>query len=61
VTYVIDKVAPLTKAHNMREYIECGSKVLHILTSGTRWRWVVSFMNWLLCPQYLYILASEGK
>jgi hypothetical protein len=58
----------LTKYHGMKTYsllklsiklLRCisGQEVqLHTYNTGTRWRWVVSFMPWLLClqksPQY---------
>jgi hypothetical protein len=47
----------LTKHHAMKAYSGSGGTAPHILDLGTRWRWVVSFMPWLLysqgkCPWY---------
>jgi hypothetical protein len=41
----------LTEHHTMKTYWESGSIASHILNLGTRWRWVVSFMPWILYPQ----------
>jgi hypothetical protein len=49
------------KLHAMTAYRVCRGTAPLILNPGTRWRWVVTFMLWPLCPGEISSVPTEQE